>query len=271
MAMDLRRIKRKALLLGDGAVGKTSLIRKFVTDKFDDKYITTIGTKITKKEISFRESNIELTLMMWDVLGQQGYTAVQSASYRGAEGAVMVCDLTRAETLTSIEKYWMPELEKVVGEIPIVIVGNKVDLVDQRQISEEALSDFARLHGAPHYLSSARTGERVEDLFRKLGELVLAERADISMEGGGHKEVKTLIDATDFLISDYCESYSDHETAMSIVRAQFSRAGVDVKAPSKDGLMRAIDYLAEAERGLKDDAEITKNRLRRRRVVEMVV
>jgi small GTP-binding protein len=266
--MDLRRVKRKALLLGDGAVGKTSLIRKFVTDKFDDKYITTIGTKITKKEMVFKESGTELTLMMWDVLGQQGYTAVQSASYRGAEGAIMVCDLTRAETLRSLETYWMPELAKVVGDVPKVFVGNKVDLVDQRQVSDEELASFAARHGGPCFLSSARTGERVEDLFRKLGELVLGGQIDVSVEGGGVKEVKSIVDAADFLISDFCESYSDQETGMSIVRTQFTRAGVDVKAPTRDGLLKAVEYLAEAEKGLRDDATINKNRLRRRAVVE---
>jgi small GTP-binding protein len=266
--MELRRIKRKALLLGDGAVGKTSLIRRFVTDKFDDKYITTIGTKITKKEMAFPERNVELTLMMWDILGQKGYTTVQSASYRGAEGAILVCDLTRAETLRSLEEYWIPELAKVVGDVPFVFVGNKVDLLDQRQVSESDLEAMAKKFGASYFQSSARTGEHVEDLFKKLGEMVLAERIDVSIEGGGSKEIKSIIDATDFLISDFCESYSDQETAMSIIRAQFAKAGVDVKAPTKEGLLKSIDLLAEAEKGLKGEDDILRNRHRRRQAVE---
>jgi len=180
----------------------------------------------------------------------------------------MVCDLTRPETLESLENYWMPELSKVVGDVPRIFVGNKVDLVDQRKISEQELAAFAARHGGPYYLSSARTGERVEELFLKLGELVLAEQMDVSVEGGGIKEVKNIIDAADFLISDFCESYSDQETAMSIVRTQFARAGVDVKAPTKDGLLKAVDFLAEAEKGLKDESEINKNKFRRRHVVE---
>jgi small GTP-binding protein len=266
--MELRRIKRKALLLGDGAVGKTSLIRKFVTDKFDDKYITTIGTKITKKEMVFKEQNIELTMMMWDILGQKGYTTIQSSSYRGAEGAIMVCDLTRAETLRSLEEYWMPELGKVVGDVPLVFVGNKVDLLEQRQVSEDELAAFAKRFGAPFYMSSARTGERVEDLFKKLGELVLAERVDVSVEGGAYKEIKTIVDATDSIIMDFCQSYSDQEMAMSIVRTQFAKAGLDVKAPTRDGLLKAVDLLAEAEKGLKDELAISQNRMRRRQAVE---
>ncbi|MFH0815546.1 MAG: Rab family GTPase [Methanobacteriota archaeon] len=266
--MELKRIKRKALLLGDGAVGKTSLIRKFVTDKFDDKYITTIGTKITKKEMAFKELNVELTLMMWDVLGQKGYTSIQSSSYRGAEGAIMVCDLTRAETLRSLEEYWMPELAKVVGDVPLVFVGNKVDLIEQRQVEEDELAAFAGRHSAPFYMSSARTGERVEDLFKKLGELVLADRMDVSVEGGDIKEIKTIVDATDFVIMDFCKSYADQETAMAIVRTQFAKAELDVKAPTRQGLLKAIDLLAEAEKGFKDEPAIFQNRMRRRQTVD---
>jgi Ras-related protein Rab-21 len=268
--MELRRIKRKVLLLGDGAVGKTSLIRKYVLDKFDDKYITTIGTKITKKEMSIKtpKEQVELTLMIWDVLGQKGYTSIQSSSYKGAEGVIMVCDLTRSETLKGLEEYWIPELTKVTGQVPMVFVGNKVDLTDQRQITDAELAAFAARFISPHYTSSARTGERVEDLFKKLGELVLAERQRVDSESSERREVETLVGATDFLISDFCSSYGDQETAMSVVRTQFARANIDVKVPTKESLLKAIDYLAEAERSFKDEQTVSQNAVRRRQAVE---
>lgn len=266
--MELRRIKRKVLLLGDGAVGKTSLIRKFVMDKFDDKYITTIGTKITKKDLSYPGQGVELTLLIWDILGQKGYTAVQSTSYKGAEGAIMVCDLTRAETLKSLEDYWLPELAKVTGKVPLVFVGNKVDLLSQRQISDQDLGAFAAKHGAPHYLSSAKTGEHVEDLFKKLGDLTMGASSQESSEVTGEKEILNIVDATDFIILHFCQSYGDQETAMSIVRAQFARAGVDVKAPTKAGLLKAIEYLAEAEKSFKDENAVRANMFKRKGAVE---
>lgn len=267
-AMEMRRIKRKVLLLGDGAVGKTSLIRKFVTDKFDDNYITTIGAKVTKKDLRFDAENADLTMMIWDILGQKGYTAVQSASYNGAEGALLVCDLTRKETLASIEEYWIPELTKVAGTIPLVFVGNKSDLVGQRQISEAELSSFAARHRAPLYLSSAKTGEHVEDLFRRLGGLVLGATALGGQVAPGQKEIVSLVDAADFVIAHFCESYADQEIAMSVVRTQFARAGVDVKAPTRDGLLKAIDYLAEAERSFRDEGTVRANIFKRRGAVE---
>src|SRR5439155_825420 len=80
------RIKRKILLLGDGAVGKTSLIRRFVVDKFSDDYITTIGTKVTKKDLRIESParSTDLTFMIWDVLGQKGYRGIQDSSFQGA-------------------------------------------------------------------------------------------------------------------------------------------------------------------------------------------
>ena len=111
---ETKHIKRKVMLLGDGAVGKTSLIKKFVTDRFDDKYITTIGTKVTKKDLVLKdnEKTIYLTLMVWDVLGQKGYKNIQASSLKGADGIIFVCDLTRRETLTSLTEYWLPNIGK---------------------------------------------------------------------------------------------------------------------------------------------------------------
>src|SRR3990170_686092 len=79
-------IKRKVLLLGDASVGKTSLIRRFVVDKFSDDYITTIGTKVTKRDLRLELGNrtVDLSLMIWDVLGQKGYKGIQESAFRGS-------------------------------------------------------------------------------------------------------------------------------------------------------------------------------------------
>src|SRR5436309_1950018 len=144
-------VKRKILLLGDGAVGKTSLIRRFVVDKFSDDYITTIGTKVTKKDLRIESPSkaTDMTFMIWDVLGQKGYRGIQESSFQGAKGALLVYDVTRPET------------------------------------------------------------------------------------------------------------------AMPIVRQQLTRAGIDVKAPTKEGLRLAVDYLAEAESSFRNAADVEASKLRR--------
>lgn len=270
--MDVKQVKRKVLLIGDGAVGKTSLIRKFVMDKFDDKYITTIGTKITKKDLKYNRNGTEmvLTLMIWDILGQKGYTSIQSTSYRGAEGAMIVCDLTRKETLESMVEYWIPELFKVAPGIPIVFVGNKCDLVEQRQISDEELEAVSSKYGTSKYLASAKTGENVETIFLKLGEHVLNfKAAETSAEQTVHeRDIRSLTDVTDIIIKEFCDQMGDQETAMATVRQQFSLAGVDVKNPKKDALIKAVERLAEVEKGYNDDFKVKSTLARRRRMIE---
>ena len=268
--MEIRRVKRKVLMLGDGAVGKTSLIHKYVMDKFDDKYITTIGTKVTKKVLELEHDNerVDLTLMIWDILGQKGYTTIQSASYKGGEGALLVCDLTRKETLDSLEEYWIPEINKVKANIPMIFVGNKVDLVDQRQITNEELEALAVKYNTKYFLSSAKTGENIEDIFNQLGISVISHQA---VEGSGavkKKEIRNLIDVTDIIINDFCEAFGDTETAMAMIRQQFSRAGVDVKNPIKENLLKAIENLAEVEASFKDDFTVKTGLTKRKRMIE---
>jgi small GTP-binding protein len=262
-------LKRKIVLLGDSAVGKTSLIRRFVTDSFDDSYITTIGTKITKKDV--RASNgLAVTMMIWDVLGQQGYTGTQAMSYVGTQGAIFVFDLTRPESLASIEKYWRPELAKVVGDVPCLLVGNKLDLAGQRGVGDSDVAKAASALGARHFLSSAKTGEGVEPLFAKMAEMV-AGACDAPPAPGGPasaRAVSTLTDVTDMVILDFTQSFGDQELAMAMVRKQFAKAGLDISHPTRAALLEAVRLLAEAEQGFKSPDEIQANLLRRRAIVE---
>src|SRR6267378_7040900 len=116
-AMADDHFKRKILLLGDGAVGKTSLIRRFVVDKFSDDYITTIGTKVTKKDLRLElgSRTVDLSMMIWDVMGQKGKKGIEECAFRGARGVIVVLDLTRPETRVSFEEYWVPRVRGVAG------------------------------------------------------------------------------------------------------------------------------------------------------------
>src|SRR3990172_5890618 len=120
-------IKRKVLLLGDASVGKTSLIRRFVVDKFSDDYITTIGTKVTKRDLRLELGNrtVDLSLMIWDVLGQKGYKGIQESAFRGARGVLLVYDLTRPETRETLGEYWVPRVRAVAGAVPMLLGGEQ--------------------------------------------------------------------------------------------------------------------------------------------------
>src|SRR6266508_420838 len=103
-------MKVKVILLGDGSVGKTSLIRRFVTDNFSDNYLMTIGTKVTKKELEVGEgaSRTPMTMTIWDVLGQKGYAGVQESAVKGGQAVLLAYDVTRDETWKQLEEYWIP-------------------------------------------------------------------------------------------------------------------------------------------------------------------
>jgi small GTP-binding protein len=273
-----KHIKRKVLLLGDGAVGKTSLIKKFVLDKFDDKYIATIGTKVTKKELEITNNgeNIYLTLMIWDVLGQKGFKGIQSASFKGADAVIFVCDLTRKETLDSLEEYWLPILGDRGVRIKKIFVANKSDLEQNAKFSLSELYDLASKYSSNAYSSSAKTGTNVEEIFLSLGKTLIGvepveeeeEEETINLEElPGEMNV---VEATDRVVKDFCTVYGDMELAMPVIRNQFKKAGVDVRNPTKQGLLKVIDMLADVERDFRDERIVRENRTKRRLLVKKV-
>lgn len=169
----MKRIMKKICLVGDPAVGKTSLIRRYVYDTFDDKYLYTIGAKITKKvmNIKYLMHDVNLTLMIWDIEGQKGIGKSHSTYYKGAEAAIIVCDVTMKETLENIPR-WGDAVFKVTGEIPLVFLANKIDLPN-KAFDEEEIKDAASEFKAPYLLTSAKTGENVENTFLTISKLLL--------------------------------------------------------------------------------------------------
>ncbi len=159
------QIKKKVCLLGDFAVGKTSLIRRFVEGQFDDKYLSTIGVKISRKTISYDSNTLEL--IVWDLAGGDDFSKMGANYLRGASGALIVCDLTRPSTINALT-YYTNQLRTFNPEVALVFAGNKVDLTAERAIKDEDLKNLADALGGPCLLTSAKTGECVEDAFHLL-------------------------------------------------------------------------------------------------------
>jgi len=168
-------LKKKICMFGDPGVGKTSLIRKFVIDKYEDKYISTIGTKVSKKaiDLSIPSLNMDFSVSMqiWDVAGQKGYKVFHEIYLQGANAVLSVCDITRRDTFESL-KGSPSIITKHAGSVPIVFLFNKCDLMEQAQISIEEIQQFQSVRKAPCYLTSAKTGENVEEAFQKLAEML---------------------------------------------------------------------------------------------------
>ncbi len=262
-------LKAKVLLLGDGAVGKTSLIRRFVVDQFSDDYITTVGTKVSKKDLSVTHDGqpVEIVMQIWDVLGQRGYAGVQETALKGAKGALMVFDLTRDETRRSLEEYWVPMLWRLVGKIPIVFAGNKVDLVPDKVKAHEFLGYLTQSYEAIGFLSSARTGEHVEEAFLKLAEQIVTGvgkvAPKVALPTVPQEPVDVLVAIADRIMTDFCAEMGSVDAGMPVVKRQFEIANVDVRAPSKESLLKVIELLAEVEKDFKAVEVVQANRQRR--------
>ncbi len=173
-------MKVKICLVGEGAVGKTSLIRKYVLDEFDDRYISTLGAKITKKElmVEFPDngSEIRIDMTIWDIMGEKGFRELlKEAYFHGAQGVLAVCDVTRKNTLPELES-WISAIETVTGKLPIHFLANKADLKDQLTFTESELREMSAKHESPYIFTSAKTGENVDKAFFAIADAIAKRR-----------------------------------------------------------------------------------------------
>ena len=176
---DLENVKAKICLIGEAAVGKTSLIKRYVHNDFDDEYITTLGAKVTKKqmELDMPDNGIRVGMDMtiWDIMGEKGFRdLIKEAFFVGTSGVLAVCDITRYDTLKELDD-WVQSVFRIVGSVPVIFAVNKVDLKDEVLLmyGDVELKQASRAFGADYVYTSAKTGENVEEAFRILGERIL--------------------------------------------------------------------------------------------------
>ena len=157
-------IEKKICMLGASGVGKTSLVSRFVSSIFSEKYHTTIGVKVDKKSVTVDDTLV--TMLLWDIYGQDEFQTVKPTYLRGASAYLLVADGTRAATLETARSL-QKTAEGVVGGVPFVLVLNKIDLVTEWQVDERALWKVAD-EGWPIVKTSAKTGAGVEEAFGRL-------------------------------------------------------------------------------------------------------
>ncbi len=170
----------KLILGGDGGVGKTSMVHRFVDDSFQTDYKSTIGTSIMKKECDFEDLESKVRFVIWDLAGQAQFQRVRQTYLSNAEAGILVFDVTRKETFNSIEK-WFNEIMGASKSISLILIGNKVDLVEDRKVSSEEGEALAKKLNLSYFEASAKTGENVNDAFKMLA-LQMINRYVVSQE-----------------------------------------------------------------------------------------
>jgi small GTP-binding protein len=157
--------KLKVLLCGPAGVGKTSLIMRFIKSKFQTDYKLTVGVDILTKDVELANDNI-CTLSIWDIGGQERFSFIRSTFYKGAAGALLVFDLSRAATWDEI-KNWRAEVKQFAGDIPFVLIGNKLDLLADvgEVIDRDEARAYAESQGSEYIETSAKDNLNVDQAF----------------------------------------------------------------------------------------------------------
>jgi len=153
----------KLVLIGDSGVGKSCLLLRFADDNFTDSYISTIGVDFRFRTITIDKKTVKLQI--WDTAGQERFRTITSAYYRGADGIIMVYDVTSSESFDHVEE-WLSEVDRYANEnTSKLLIGNKADLIDDKQVSEETAQKFAEKLGISFLETSAKTSTNVDAAF----------------------------------------------------------------------------------------------------------
>lgn len=164
----MTELARKICLLGDFAVGKTSLVSRFVRNTFSEKYLTTVGVKVDSRQVALADGR-EVKLVVWDLAGKSELDSMNRGYIRGASGLMLVADGTREASLRAALYLWMQSQKQLPG-VPVVMLVNKLDLVERWEVSA---TDLERLQQSlPTFRTSAVSGEGVAEGFALLAERV---------------------------------------------------------------------------------------------------
>ena len=169
-----KKIKVKVTVIGDGSVGKTSLIQKFTQGIFKTDYVKTIGAQLTNYETEIDGYRIEL--IFWDIAGQDNFHFLRPSFYRGSKAAIIVYSLEENDLGKRSFNHittWYKDVKQFCGEIPVVLFANKVDLINEQNLDKSKIQNLVKEHNfLGYYITSAKTGQGLDDAFDALSKKI---------------------------------------------------------------------------------------------------
>ena len=174
MAKELPELKLKILLIGDTAVGKTSMILKYCEDKFLDTHLATIGVEFKSKTIY--TDKYKVSLNVWDTAGQERFKSITKSFFNNTNGVIFVYDITSSDSFSGV-KNWIKD-SIMFGKFESILCGNKVDLDSRRQVKFDTLKEYGIKEKMQVIETSAKTGVNIDKAFRMLVDLILSGRSD---------------------------------------------------------------------------------------------
>ena len=161
----------KMCLLGEANVGKTSLVYRFIENKFRDNYKSTLGVNLLKKDMEI-DAYGGVSAQIWDLGGQESFRSLRKLYLEGANGALLIYDMTNKKTFEKCNE-WIESFRESRETAPIVLIGNKADLENQIKITKSEAEEYAKLHNMDLVVTSAKTGHNVEEAFIELTKKIL--------------------------------------------------------------------------------------------------
>jgi len=190
---DKDNISCKVVLVGDTGVGKTSIIERYINDKYDENQKTTLVSSYTFKKIDIKKYNKSVSLDIWDTAGQEVYRSLSKNFYLNASIGILVYDISRKASFESIRDYWYEQL-KTFGEEKMIfdVVGNKTDLFQREEVPENEARNFAKSINAGFHLVSCKDCVGIKDLFEDCGRKYLEDN-DLTKEDSNKKNKNKII------------------------------------------------------------------------------
>ena len=173
-----KEIKYKILVLGDQAVGKTCFLLKYTNDSFNEMNLSTVGVEVYPKEVTL-ENGKKVLAQIWDTAGQERFRSICKNYYKGAQGIILMFEVINKESFKNV-KSWLDLLKNEVSEkVSIILVGNKIDLENKREVSKEEGEEMAKKYGLSYFETSAKTGDNIQNccyfLIKKVDEVYSKE------------------------------------------------------------------------------------------------